>query len=130
MPDGRCALVADDDDDWRRLAAASLRRAGLKVYEAADGKELLSRYSELRAGGDDPAVIVSDIQMPGASGIEAAAAVRGASPEVPIVLLTGSRDASTGRLARDAGATLVLRKPVPPDELRRTVQGLLQTQRN
>lgn len=125
---GRYALVADDDDEWRQLAAAVLRRVGLKVCEAADGQELLSQFSRLRADGTNPALVVSDIQMPGATGIEAAAALRGEAPRLPIVLLTGLKDGFTRRCARDAGATLVLTKPVAPEELRRTVQGLLEPQ--
>jgi CheY-like chemotaxis protein len=127
-PGGRYALVADDDEDWRQLAASTLRRAGLKVWEAANGQELLSQFSRLRAHGTSPAVVVSDIQMPGATGIEAAAALRGAAPRLPILLLTGLQDHVTRSCARDAGATLVLTKPVAPDELRRTVQGLLERQ--
>ena len=124
---GRYALLADDDDDWRHLAAASLRRAGLQVCEATNGRDLVAQYCELCAGGDGPAVVVSDIQMPVASGIEAAQALREEAPGLPIVLLTGLKDTSTRRLAHAAGATLVLTKPVAPEELRRAVASLIDS---
>ncbi|MFT3921689.1 MAG: response regulator [Myxococcales bacterium] len=106
------ALLADDDEDSRRLIAGILRRAGFEVIEASDGQELIDRYSALRAErAEEPAVVVSDIGMPGCDGISATQVLRSNSL-VPIVLITAFEDAETLQSARSAGADLVLFKPV------------------
>lgn len=111
-PNVTSALLADDDDDSRTLIAGILRRAGYDVIEASDGQELIDCYSALRAeGADEPAVVVSDIGMPGCDGISATQVLRSNSL-VPIVLITAFDDAATLQSAHSAGADLVLFKPV------------------
>jgi CheY-like chemotaxis protein len=115
--DGWYALVADDDDDWRSLVSATLRRAGFQVCEACDGEELLERYAALRVLTNKHVVIVSDISMPGRDGVSATLTLRNASTDLPIVLVTGESSPSVLGAAHDAGATLVMRKPVDRRDL-------------
>lgn len=110
--DGWYALVADDDDDFRALASRALRRAGFQVCEARDGEELVERFSALRVLTNQQVVVVSDIAMPGRDGVTATAVLRNASPELPILLITGESNPGVLRAAQTAGATLVLAKPV------------------
>jgi len=110
--DGWYALVADDDDDFRALVCAALRRAGFQVCEARDGEELVERYAALRVLTSQHLVVVSDIAMPGRDGVSATAALRNASSDVPILLVTGERSPSVLGAARAAGATHVLAKPL------------------
>ncbi|HEY6881508.1 MAG TPA: response regulator [Polyangiales bacterium] len=110
--DGWYALVADDDDDFRTLAARALRRAGFQVCEARDGEELVERFAALRVLTDQHVVVVSDIAMPGRDGVTATAVLRNASPELPIVLVTGESSPLIWRAAQSAGASMVLAKPV------------------
>jgi CheY-like chemotaxis protein len=124
--DGWYALVADDDDDWRSLVAATLRRAGFQVCEACDGEELLERFAALRVLTPKHVVIVSDIAMPGRDGVSATLQLRNASTEVPIVLVTGEGSPFTLHAARQAGATLVMRKPVDRNDLLRAVQSVCE----
>jgi len=109
--DGWYALVADDDDDFRTLVCAALRRAGFQVCEARDGEELVERYAALRILTSQHLVVVSDIAMPGRDGVAATAALRNASLDVPILLVTGESNPSVLGAARAAGATHVLSKP-------------------
>jgi CheY-like chemotaxis protein len=110
--DGWYALVADDDDDFRTLVSAALRRAGYQVCEARDGEELVERYAALRILTKQHLVVVSDITMPGRDGVDATASLRSASSDVPILLVTGERSPNILGAARAAGATVVLSKPV------------------
>jgi CheY-like chemotaxis protein len=110
--DGWYALIADDDDDFRLLAARALRRAGFQVCEARDGEELVERFAALRVLTDQHVVVVSDISMPGRDGVTATAVLRNASPGLPIILVTGESSPGILRAAHTAGATLVLAKPV------------------
>lgn len=119
-------LVADDDEDARGFLAAVLRRAGLRVCEACDGEELLERYQALQRLSADGLIVVSDVGMPGCDGILATGELRKASPELPIVIVTAFEDPATLRQAYEAGADLVLVKPVGRDTLLDAVQLAIQ----
>ena len=119
----RRVLVAEDDPDMRRLIAAVLRAAGHKVVEARHGMDILDRlegtiWSE-RADLFD--VIVSDVSMPGLSGLDVLAALRCARWTTPVVLITAFGDAETRAEALSLGAAAFLDKPLDPDELRAAV---------
>lgn len=119
-------LIADDDEDARGFLSAVLRRAGLRVCEACDGEELLERYHALQVLSADGLIVVSDVGMPGCDGILATGELRKASPEVPIVIVTSFEDPATSRKAYDAGADLVLIKPIGRDTLLDAVQLAIQ----
>lgn len=106
------ALVADDDDDWRALVSATLRRAGFQVCEARDGDELLQRYQALLALRCRYLVVVSDVNMPGTDGLTACETLRTSSTEIPIVIITGNESPEVLEAARMAGANFVLSKPI------------------
>ena len=115
-------VVADDDDDTRVLMATSFRRAGFDVTEASNGSELLESFALQDARR---VLVVSDIGMPGMDGIAAAAAVRRARAETPILLVTAFGDERTLRSAREAGANKVLLKPLDLPLLLRTATELI-----
>lgn len=119
-------LVADDDEDARGFVAGVLRRAGMNVCEACDGEELLERYKSLQVLASDGLIVVSDVGMPGCDGILATGELRRTSPNVPIVIVTAFEDAATSRQAYEAGADLVLIKPVRRDTLLDAVRILMQ----
>ena len=119
----RRVLVAEDDPEMRRLLSTLLRMAGHKVIEAADGQQLLDQM-ELTAPGGRPQpidVIVSDIDMPGLSGLDLLAALRCAHSRTPVVLITAFGDEETRVEARELGAAAFLSKPVDPEALRSAV---------
>lgn len=122
----RYVLVADDDDDAREFLASVLRGAGLQVCEACDGEELLERFRALQVLAADGLLVVSDVGMPGCDGILATGVLRRASKHVPIVIVTGFEDATTARQAYEAGADLVLIKPVGRNTILAAVQILMQ----
>lgn len=101
--------VADDDDDTRVLMASALRRAGLDVVEASNGRELLAGVREETARR---VLVISDVGMPELDGIAVASAVRDSSPSIPVLLVTAFGDSQTLKHAKAAGASLVLSKPI------------------
>ena len=111
-----CILVADDDDGSRGFLARGLRSAGYEVLVAANGSEATEI---VRATPVD--AIVSDISMPGMSGIDLLKAIRQRDADVPVVLVTGSPDVESAMEAVRFGALLYLKKPVDLDELRRVM---------
>ena len=110
-------LLADDEPEIRRAYERVLKRAQLDVVTAADGA------SALQAVREQPFdAIVSDISMPGMTGLQLLRAVRERDLDVPVILMTGG---SALRIATEAvqyGATRVLLKPVESSLLIQTVQ--------
>ncbi len=107
-------LVAEDDPDMRRLLAGALRRNGHKVLEASDGTEVLDRIESTIWGDRQELfdVIVSDVNMPGLSGLDVLAAFRCTNWPTPVILVTAFGDDETHAEARALGAAAILDKPV------------------
>lgn len=117
--------VAEDNVEMRRLIAATLRGDGYDVLEAGDGTELISRLESL-SGAQGPArtaveLIVSDLRMPGLSGMDVLGAIRDGNWRTPFILITAFGDEDTHREARDLGAAAVLDKPFDLERLRTLV---------
>lgn len=102
-------LIADDDLSQRTLLAAALEPAGFEVIEAADGVEALARFKECQ-----PALVILDVEMPGATGFEVCQQLRAdpANQQMPIVMATGSEDTASINAAYEAGATDFISKPI------------------
>jgi DNA-binding response OmpR family regulator len=117
-----CILLAEDDSEMRALIAAMLAGDGYLVIEARDGQELLVAIERLKAGSVRPAMVVSDVRMPGYSGLDLLAILRCASWTLPVVLITAFGDEDTHAEARELGAIAVLDKPFDLDDLRAVVR--------
>lgn len=123
---GRCArlLLAEDDPELRHLLATVLRRDGHHVTEARSGVELLDWVAaELDEHGslDRFDLIISDIRLPGFSGLDMLASLRTAECPVPVVLITAFGDETTHAQAERLGAAAMFDKPFDVDDLRTTV---------
>jgi CheY-like chemotaxis protein len=107
-------LVVDDEPAVRRFVADALARSGYDVVVAGNGREALAR---VYADHESPALLITDIEMPGMSGVELAARVRADRPGIRVVLMTG-REASAARARERAGLVeAVLLKPFALAEL-------------
>jgi CheY-like chemotaxis protein len=107
-------LVVDDEPGVRRFVTEALRSSGYEVVAAANGREALAAvYGESRT----PTLLLSDIEMPGMTGVELAARVRADRPGIRVILMTG-REASVARARERAGLVEgVLLKPFGLAEL-------------
>jgi len=122
-------LLAEDDPDFRALLTTVLVRAGHEVITVADGKELLEYVASVHLIGrraDHPDVIVSDIRMPGVSGLDIAAGLRRARWGSPILLMTAFADERARGEAERWGAR-ILDKPFELDTLCEVLQRLSAT---
>lgn len=100
-------LVADDDELLLRAYSRVLTTNGYRVETAADGRTALGAFRERRFD-----LILSDIDMPGLSGIELLEAVRAHDLDVPIVIVTGTPEVNSAIRAIEHGALRYLVKPV------------------
>ncbi len=115
-------LVIDDEAVIRDLMVEILERAG---YEAV-GAETADRAFQLL---DDVSVVVSDIVMPGLSGIELLDRVRAARPSMPVVLVTGAGTFENLSEAVARGADGFVMKPFSHAELQRAVAAAIERAR-
>ena len=113
---GRVLLV-DDDPAVRRDYGRLLRALGCTVATAVDGVDAVA---QLGAGAFD--LVVSDIGMPGLSGLDFLRAVRERDLDVPVVLITGAPDLEGAVAAVEYGAFRYLTKPVPMATLGQVVR--------
>lgn len=105
-------LVVDDEPAIRQVVAALLRKAGYLVDQAADGEIALERLSR-----GDVDVVLSDIKMPGLSGIELLRQARTANIDTAFIMMTAFASVDTAIEAIKAGAADYMIKPLNNDEL-------------
>ena len=113
-------LVVDDEPDVEALFRQQFRRdlrAGRFTMDFAQSGDIaLTRISE--AGEQSLILILSDINMPGMSGLELLPKAKAIRPDVPIIMITAYGDAETKRRALDGGAEALLTKPIDFGTLR------------
>jgi len=113
-------IVAEDDPDVRMLVSVALRGMGYEIIEAASGAELLDRLADGLISDDphaQPDVIISDIRMPGLTGMEILAGLRQAHWSTVFVLMTAYADGNTLDEAQRFGVDALFEKPFDIDEL-------------
>ena len=111
-------LVVDDERHLREMLREVLETWGCAADVAADGAEGIARFE---AGGYD--LVLTDLMMPGVSGLEVVEAVRQSDPSVGVVMLTASLDDLDAHAER-LGFTL-LHKPLHFEGLHAAVQDAL-----
>jgi len=116
-------LVVDDEADVEALFRQQFRRdlrAGRFVMEfAQSAPAALQRISD--AAGVSLILILSDINMPGMSGLELLPKARIMRPDVPVIMITAYGDAETKRRAFEGGAEALLTKPIDFTMLRNEI---------
>jgi DNA-binding response OmpR family regulator len=116
-------LVADDEEDIRALVAFRLKRAGYEVITAADGEEALTLATTRL-----PDLVVLDMMMPKATGLEVTRSLRGQdeTKDIPVILLTARAQEADVARGIEAGADDYVKKPFSPQDLQSRVQALLE----
>ncbi|MBR0907989.1 response regulator transcription factor [Bradyrhizobium liaoningense] len=113
-------LIVDDEGHIREVIRVALRKAGMDVIEARDGKEALARFA-----ADKPDLIVLDIGMPEFDGLDVCREIRKGS-DVPILFLS-ARDEEIDRiLGLEIGGDDYVTKPFSPRELVARVNVILR----
>jgi putative two-component system response regulator len=114
-------LVIDDEPIVRDLVSEILAEDGHEVRTAATAEDALAALDDHNLG-----LVVSDIVMPGLSGLELLATVRRLRPNLPVVLVTGRAAHGTVSAALAEGADGLVLKPFSQIELSRTVAAALR----
>jgi len=105
-------LVIDDEERYRRLYAETLQKAGFAVVSAMSAEEATEKVETSL-----PAMIVTDVRMPGMDGITFLKQIKARCAELPVLLITAYADVRDAVNALKLGAVDYLEKPVDLDEL-------------
>ncbi len=105
-------LVVDDDATARRALERFLTQIGHTVFVAADGNEAL-----LALASEHPQVVLTDIYMPGMTGLDLQAKIKHLDPAVTVLVMTGKDDMQTTVRAMQQGAYDYLAKPLDLERL-------------
>jgi CheY-like chemotaxis protein len=115
-------LVVDDEPDvadlFRQQFRKELRDSRFVMEFALNATDALERVHAAEAEATKLVLILSDINMPGMSGLDMLPRARQARPDVPVIMITAYGDDETRRRAAEAGAAGLFTKPIDFPELR------------
>ena len=117
-------LVVDDEPDVEALFRQQFRRdlrAGRFTMEFTRSAPAALRYIR-DAGRGTISLILSDINMPGMTGLELLPKAKAARPDVPVIMITAYGDAETKRKALEGGADALVTKPIDFAVLRSEIE--------
>ncbi len=114
-------LIVDDDASQRRLVEFWLQEDGYRTVTADDGKAGLHAFEQ-----HAPALVITDVRMPGMSGLDLLSRIKGDNPDVPFVLITAFATVDDAVEAMKLGATDYILKPLKADEVKLSVQRTLE----
>jgi FixJ family two-component response regulator len=112
--------IVDDDESLRDATSNLLQAAGFSTATFADAESFLKSAGRPRA-----ACLVTDMRMPGMSGVQLHQHLVASGAPIPIVLITAYASDATRLRAREAGIVCCLAKPFAPDELLECVHAAL-----
>ena len=126
-PASLMVYIVDDDASIRDSLALMLGLAGYATRLFADAESLLSAFDERWAG-----CIVADLRLPGLSGLELQARLRGRGADIPFIIITAHGDVPAARAAFRAQAVDFIEKPFEEAQLRAAIDAafVLERQRS
>lgn len=118
----RNILFVDDEPKVREVVVETLEQLHLKVSCFASAEDCLEHLDSQRCD-----LLITDMKMPGMSGIELLKEVKSFAPWLPVLLVTGYGDIPTAVAAMKAGAVDFIEKPLDMETLLRKVKSLLKS---
>jgi len=117
-------LVVDDEQSLREVLSIMLRRAGYTVISATDGEDAIELiHKEIFD------LVITDLRMPKIDGLEVLKAVKSASPETVVLIITAFATADSAVEAMKQGAYDYLTKPFQVDEVQLIIRNALEKRR-
>jgi len=117
-------LVVDDEENMLRTVQFILESAGYRVLTARNGAEALERIRSHGGPGGTVDLILSDVQMPGLTGLELIDAIRGLGVRAPVLVMTGYGNREMAEELKRRGCGEFLDKPFEEEELLERVRSL------
>jgi two-component system, NtrC family, nitrogen regulation response regulator NtrX len=117
-------LVVDDEPNIRRLLGSLLDAEGHATRTAASGEDALAAVAD-----EEPDVVLLDLALPGASGLEVLAALRTTNPALPVVMMSGRATLDDAVRATKIGAFHFIEKPLSAEAVLLTVASAIELRR-
>ena len=117
----RQILVVDDEDNIRKFLVKSLEREGYEARGVATGKKAMAALESER-----PDLLVLDVRLPDADGMEILADLRRRDPDLPVIIITAFGEVKMAVEAIQAGASDFVVKPFEYDTLKRSIEKALK----
>jgi len=111
-PKGATVLIVDDESGILESLRILLKNEGFATHVAQGGKEGLEKIEEL-----SPDVILTDVRMPGITGLQILSAARANDPDLPVILMTAQADLRSAIQAVNEGAYHYIQKPFVNDDI-------------
>lgn len=115
------ALIVDDDHQIRKLLGRYLGEQGMRVSFAGSGKEFQDRIATERLD-----IVVLDVMLPDASGLDLCTQLRHTMPQLPVILVTALKEDVDRIVGLELGADDYLSKPFNPRELLARMRAILR----
>jgi DNA-binding NtrC family response regulator len=116
-------LIVDDDASQRRLIEFWMQEEGYSTLTASDGAAGLKLFEQ-----HVPALVITDIRMPGLSGLDLLSRIKATNPDTAVILITAFSTVSDAVEAMKLGAADYILKPLNADELKVNVHRALERQ--
>ncbi|GAB4186560.1 MAG: hypothetical protein Kow00108_23690 [Calditrichia bacterium] len=113
-------LVVDDSVVIRKMVEIALENETIEVTAAATGKEALSRLDE-----ESIDLVILDLMLPDLNGLDILKAIKAASTDLPVIILTGKDSSKDLEMAKEYGADDFITKPFKDDDLVNKVKSLI-----
>ena len=113
-------LVVEDDPHDREIYGMMLCYNGYDVVFAGDGASALALAEEYQ-----PNLVLLDVGLPDANGIDLCAALRKGANDPPVIMLSGFAESQVGDAARRAGCTRYIEKPTNPVQVLHDIEALI-----
>jgi two-component system cell cycle sensor histidine kinase/response regulator CckA len=119
---GECILLVEDEDLVRHMMKRSLEAAGYRVVEAEHAAQALDHFQQAT---EPISLVLTDVIMPGGSGMELASRIAELKPGTPVLFTSGYTEGDIQQKGLLTSAAAFIQKPVTPDALVRAVHQLL-----
>jgi two-component system response regulator FlrC len=115
-------LVVDDEPDMRSALSHSMHRCGFDVESAASGSEAVVKFKK-----NAYSLVVTDVKMPGMSGVELLEKIRKIAPQIPVIMITAYGTINNAVEAMQEGASDYILKPFSFETLEAAVKKAIGT---
>jgi two-component system, NtrC family, response regulator PilR len=110
-------MIIEDDKEMRSLLKDFLEEEGFETDSASNGVDALQVLSK-----DHFDLVITDIRMPGLTGLDILPRMRRLKPEIPIIVMTAYGSDDVRRRSLERGATIYLEKPIHLSKLRTVIR--------
>ena len=113
-------MIIEDDEEMRSLLKDFFEEEGFETDSVSNGVDALRMFSK-----DHFDLVITDIRMPGLTGLDILPRIRRLKPETPVIVMTAYGSDDVRRRAFERGATTYLEKPIQLSKLRSVIREMV-----